>query len=161
MPSPRLALALTALLAATALAGCSGSDDKDSDAKSDKPTASSSQLPETEKPCKATISADPAPGEWKDAQVRIAEDHAVYTADAGDARLAVYSAYGDSTASVNLYVKKDQWSTPVGNDDGLDVDGKGRSATVDADLDNVKGGDSVHVSATFTCGKGKGKGGKG
>lgn len=153
---------MTALLAATALSGCSGSDDSDkspADAKSGKPTASKSSAPlgDVEKPCKATIQADPVTGEWKDAQVRLSEDHAVYTATAGDTRLAVYSAYGDSTASVNLYVKNGQYSTPVGSDDGLDVDGKGRSATVDADLDDVKGGDSVHVSATFTCGKG-GKG---
>lgn len=150
---------MTALLAATALAGCSGSDDGDkspADAKPGKSTASSSApQPNVEKPCKATIQADGVSGEWKDAQVRVSEDHAVYTATAGDARLAVYSANGDSTASVNLYVKKGQYSTPPGDDDGLDVDGKGRSAKVDADLADVKGGDPVHVTATFTCAKGK------
>lgn len=150
---------MTALLAATALAGCSGSDDKaPADAKSDKPTGSSSgPRGDVEKPCKATIQADTVPGEWKDASVRISDDHAVYSATSGDTRLAVYSAFGDTTASVNMYVKKGQFSTPPGDDTGLDVNGKGQSAEVDADLADVAGGESVHVSATFTCGKGKGK----
>lgn len=155
---------MTALLAATALAGCSGSDDDpSSDAKSGKsgksadPSASPTVKADVQKPCKATIQADSVSGDWKDAQVRVSDDHAVYSAQAGDTRISVYSPIGDSTASVNLYVKDGQYSTPVGNDEGLDVDGKGRSATVDADLDDVGGGGSVHVSADFTCGKG-GKG---
>ncbi len=153
---------MTALLAATVLAGCSGSDsdgDKSpADAKSGKPSASpTARQGDVEKPCKATIQADTVPGEWKDASVRISDDHAVYSATSGDTRLAVYSAFGDTTASVNMYVKKGQFSTPPGDDTGLDVNGKGQSAEVDADLADVAGGESVHVSATFTCGKGKGK----
>lgn len=161
---------MTALLAATALAGCSGSDDgsdggsagtSPGTSKSGKPSdAASGPQGDVEKPCEATIQADTVSGEWTDKQVRVSDDHAVYTATAGDTRLAVYSAYGDSTASVNLYVKKGQYSTPVGDDSGLEVDGKGRSAQVDADLADVQGGGSVHVTARFTCGKG-GKGGKG
>lgn len=153
---------MTALVAATALAGCSGSDDSGdkapADATSGKPTGSeTARNPDVEKPCEATIQADSVSGEWKDASVRVSDDHAVYSATSGDTRLSVYSAYGDSTASVNMYVKKGQYSPPPGNDQGLDVNDKGRSATVDAELANVEGGDSVHVSATFTCGKG-GKG---
>ena len=93
------------------------------------------------KPCEATIRADSVSEGRLGA--RVSDDHAVYSGD-----LRRHPAVGllgvRRLDRVGQHVRqKGQYSTPPGNDQGLDVNDKGRSATVDARLANVEGGDSV------------------
>lgn len=154
MRSTRLTLAVTALLAVAALAGCSGDDEgpESEDAPTPTEEAAAGHMNGT---CRATVEVTGAVTvSWEGkGEVRVTDDGlAVYTAEDGTDRLAVYSADDAAPASVNFMSGDAQYSTPPGDDTGLEVAPSGRRATVAAAAADP-GGSTVDVKADFTCKK--------
>lgn len=157
-------------------AGCSGDDDGDKD-KSDKtssegpaidPKEAKKRTAKTAK-CTAEVSTTGAyEAEWDGkATVRTggksADDtgpKAVYTLVDGKNRVALYSPGSDFKGSVTLSVGKTAYASDPADARSLEIDPKGRSASVDVTLTSIQG-ETLELVADFTCEQGKnGKGGK-
>jgi hypothetical protein len=167
----RTAAALSVLVSLTFLAGCSGDGDKSDDAgKGDKsssasgsgsPDGSASPGGEDDVPadvvkkCQATVSVTGAfTADWSGkAEVRISAGDgpkAVYRSVNGKQRVTAYSDGKDFTGSVNVLDDDVTYATPPGDDTGLDIGVKGKSAEIDADALDVEE-NQVHVTASFDC----------
>lgn len=169
MRATRLTLAVPALCAALALAGCSGSssDDDKPDAEASSSTTSSegsegsegSEAPKVfERTC--TVEAQVTgvvEASWS-GKGRSSNEAGptMYTFTQGKDRMTVYAGKDDIVTNANLTVGGATYTT-TDPESGLDVAGNGTKAVVDADTAGVDGA-GPHVTATFTCGKGEGKG---
>jgi hypothetical protein len=167
----RTAAALSVLVSLSLLAGCSGDDGKSDEpgkadttsraSDSESPDASSSPSGKDEEPgdvvkkCQATVSISGAfTAEWSGkAEVRISQGdgpRAVYRSLHGKQRVTAYSDGKDFTGSVNVLDRDVTYATPPGDETGLDIGVKGKSAEVDADAFDVQQ-NQVHVTASFDC----------
>lgn len=161
MRATRLSLAVTALSTALVLSACSGSDDEKPDAggSSSASTPSSSEAPEPfERKCTVEVTmTGPVEASWT-GKGRSSNEAGptMYQFEDGDERMAVYAGKDDIPTNANVTVDGATYTT-TDPEAGLDVAGNGTKAVVDADTNGVEG-PGPHLNATFTCGKGKGKG---
>lgn len=161
MRSPRLTLAVTALVAAVALTACSGSSDDDGDKDAGAPASSSpaseSAAPEPfERTCEVDVQVTGAVEASWSGKGRSSNEAGptIYQFAQGKDHITVYAGKDDIPTNANVTVDGATYTT-TDPESGLDIAGNGTSAKVDADTDGVDG-PGPHVSATFTCGKGKG-----
>ena len=156
-------LAVTAVLAVTSLAACSGSDSEGSKAD-DSPSPSLSGPPEGaddsfDRPCQVEVTlSGSVEASWKGEGASTNEaGPTTYTFTQDQDQLIVYAGKGDIVTNANLTVDGATYITK--SQEGLDVAGNGTGATVDADTKGT-GGAGPHLVASFACGKdaqGKGK----
>ncbi|MDI6911855.1 hypothetical protein [Nocardioides sp.] len=161
MRTPRLTLAVTALLTALAVSGCSGSDGEQPDAESPSST-SASESSEAQKPFERACSVEAevtgtVEASWA-GKGRASNEAGptMYQFSKGQDQMTVYAGKDDIPTNANITIDGATFTT-TDPDIGLDVAGNGTKAVVDADTTGVDG-PGPHVSATFTCGKGKSKG---
>jgi hypothetical protein len=142
--------------ASSSQAGDSGEDDEGAEGDD---VAEQEPVGDIERVCQAQVEVTGAlQAAWEgDAKVRLTSDgeRAVYQATNGDQRLAIYSAGGDfETPSANFTQGDQTFTTPLGDKTGLKAKVNGKSASADAEAAGIEG-DTVQISASFTCGRTK------
>lgn len=151
---------MSVLCAVSVLSSCSGSDSSDSKpeaSSSASPTKGSSQDPKAQKTreCKVEVALTGAvEASWTgkgSSRTASSGPDATYTAKHGKTQLAVYSDGKDFTASANVTVGQDTFTTPPADSTGITARGNGKGAELDADLSGIDAGNKTHVTATFTC----------
>ncbi|WP_126688243.1 hypothetical protein [Nocardioides ferulae] len=155
-----LRLPAVSLLALTLFVGCSGDDEKEPEADPS-PTAEVSQegpAPAQERGCKVEVEVTgTVEASWTGkATVRLSEEEptAIYQAQDGESSIAVYSPLNDNPASANVTVGDSTFTTPLGDDTGLEVAEDGSGAAVAADATGIDD-NQVRIDAVFECGKPK------
>jgi hypothetical protein len=159
----RAVAALSLVTSVSLLAGCSGGDDNPDKSESsatigsDSPSATNDAPPPADvvKKCRATVAiTGKATADWEGkAEVRLSNGggpKTVYVSRNDAGTVTAYSEGKDFPPSVNVLVDDTTYATRPGDDAGLDIGTRGRSATVDADALDVDG-NRVHVIATFDC----------
>lgn len=153
-------LAVTALLAVTSLAACSG-DDSDGAKADGSPTPTLSGPPagaddSFHRTCQVEVTlSGTAEASWKgEGASTNRAGPTTYTFTHNQDQLIVYAGKDDIVTNANLTVDGATYITKT--EDGLDVAGNGTGATVDAETKGTDGA-GPHVSATFACGNGNGK----
>lgn len=163
-------MVLSVLCLALVTAGCSGDDDKDKKKASNEPSSVITGDPKDEKQlvaktakCTAEVSTSGEyEAEWGgDAQVRTggksADDtgpNAIYTLNDKRNRLALYSPGPEFKGSISMSVGNTSYSSDPADAESLDIDKRGKHASVDTTVTSI-GGDEIQVVAEFTCGKTK------
>ena len=153
-------LAVTAVLAVTSLAACSG-DDSDGAKADGSPTPTLSGPPEGaddsfHRTCRVEVTlSGAAEASWKGEGASTNQaGPTTYTFTHDEDQLIVYAGKDDIVTNANLTVDGATYITKT--EDGLDVAGNGTRATVDAETKGTDGA-GPHLSATFACGKGSDK----
>jgi len=162
---------LSACSLVLATAACSGDDDKDKGDKEPADAATSTDPKERRKRiakttnCTAEVSTTGAyEAEWGgEAQVRTGGKtvdatgpKAVYTLADKKNRVSLYSPGPEFKGSVSLSVGDLAYSSDPADAESLDIDKRGKSASVDVTLTSIDG-QTVDLVADFTCGKPKKK----
>lgn len=169
MTRKHLLLSVPALVLGLGLVGCSGDDggeEPDVEASATA-TADPSDGPvgaQVRKGCTAEVEMTGTMTASWSGKATVRQDEGaptVYTAEDGKVTVTAYSSAEGFETTANIAGPRGTFTTPLGSDEGLDLDVEGSGGTVDADvvgLDDAEG----HLTATFTCPeKGAGKGGKG
>lgn len=147
---------MSVLCAVSVLSSCGGDDPaKKPDAT---PSASSShaQDPGAQKTrtCKVEVAVTGAATvSWTGkgtSRTASSGPRATYTATHGKAQISVYSDGQDFTASANVTIGQDTYTTPPADSTGVDARGNGKGAELDADTTGTKG-QTAHVTASFDC----------
>lgn len=150
---------------------CSGDDGDDKEKGKDAPSSTVSDDPKLEKKlvaktvkCDADVSTSGAyDADWKgEATVRTGGHSigasgpaAVYTlTDKNDNRVALYSPGNEFKGSISLFADGLSYSSDPADAESLDIDKRGRSASVDTTVTSISG-DEIQLVAEFTCGKKK------
>jgi hypothetical protein len=154
MRASRGFLAVSSFCLLAALTACSGDSDDKASAEPD--GASSSSKPSSETTgCRAEVEVTGAVQDsWSGKATVTSMDSgpaALYRASHGDTQVNVYAAGDDFPTSANVTQGEQTFTTPQGSAEGLDAQGNGKGATVDADAAGVDPSSTVHVNATFTC----------
>lgn len=154
MRASRLTLAVTALCAVTALAGCSG-DDGGSGSNNDSKKDATASGPESQADCTATVKLTGAvKAKWKgDGYVITGGDkQAFYKATKGKKSVSIIPGQGDQPATPIVAAKGMTFTVQPG-EGKADVDPDGGGASVDADATTTKKGKTVttHLVADFKC----------
>lgn len=155
---------LSLVMSMSLLVGCSGDDD-DPGKGEPSSAATGSESPGSDpskdddpgsvtKKCQATIAiTGEVTADWDGkAEVRLNGNgpKAVYRSANDAGTVTAYSEGEDFKSSVNVIVGDTTYATRPGDDSGLDIGTKGKSAEVDADAFDVND-KSVHVTASFDC----------
>ncbi len=145
---------MSVLCLAAALTGCSDDGSK-ADAKPDGDKSSAAQPENTTRDCTVDVEVTGAvQASWSgkaSSATMTSGPAAVYRAVKGDTQLAVYAKGDDFPASANVTQGQRTFTTPQGDGNGVTAKGSGASAKVDAEASGIKPGQSVHLTADFTC----------
>jgi hypothetical protein len=155
MRASRGFLAVSSLCLVVALTACSGDSDESAGAEPGSAASSSTQASSETNGCRAEVEVTGAVQDsWTGKATVTTMDSgpaALYRASHGKTQVNVYAAGDDFPTSANVSQGEQTFTTPQGDETGVDAQGSGKGATVDADAAGVDPGSKVHLTATFTC----------
>jgi hypothetical protein len=138
-----------------ALTACSGDSDDQAGAEPDSAASSSSKASSETTGCRAEVEVTGAVQDsWTGkATVTTMESGpgALYRAAHGKTQVNVYAAGDDFPSSANVSQGQQTFTTPQGDQAGVEAQRNGKGASVDADAAGVDPESKAHITATFTC----------
>lgn len=148
---------MSVLCAMSVLSACSGGDakpDKNADPTTSSTPSKSSQV-EISAVCRVKVAVTGSVEvSWTGrgtSQTMGSGPAAFYSAAHDGSQIAVYAKGEDFPTSANITSGQDTFTTPLGDDTGLDVKASGQSARVDADAVGIAPDAKVHITASFDC----------